>query len=279
MTTVSLITGASSGFGMLTAVELARKGHRVFATLRDLQRAGRLDAACAEAGVTVEKLALDVTRAESIDAAVAEVVRRAGRLDVLVNNAGYGLGGFFEDLAMDELRAQFETNFFGLAACIQAVLPHLRAQRSGRIINVSSISGRLAPPGVSAYAASKFAVEGLSESLRHELAPVGIHVVLIEPGTYHTDIFERNRRMARRADDPASPNHDRTRRLLAFVEDRVARSTADPRDVARAIAYAATCARPRLRYVVGGGARLQAALKRALPFRVVEAAVARILEG
>jgi NAD(P)-dependent dehydrogenase (short-subunit alcohol dehydrogenase family) len=267
---VALVTGASSGFGLLASLELARRGLRVFASMRDLGRAERLREAAKASGVTVETVALDVTSPASIDAAVAEVTAKAVRVDVLVNNAGFGLGGFFEDVALDELREQFETNFFGLAAVTKAVLPGMRQRRAGRIINLSSISGRVGNPGLSAYCASKFAVEGLSEALRVELAPLGIHVVLVEPGTFKTEIFDRNRRVARRASDPTSPWYAQTRHLEAFVERLLARAAGDPADVARVIAHAATTPSPRLRYLVGKDAFGEALAKQFLPYRVVE---------
>ena len=273
---VALITGASSGFGLLTAVELARRGLRVFASMRDPSRADRLRAALAEARVEATVIQLDVTDPASIDRAVAEVERAAGRVDVLVNNAGYGLGGAVEDLAMDELRAQFETNFFGLVATTKAVLPGMRERRHGRIINVSSVSGRVAFPGMAAYSSSKFAVEGFSESLRHELLPFGIYVVLIEPGTFRTDIFDRNRRVAARSQDPGSPWAEVTRRMTELVDRRVERSTADPREVALAIADAVASPRPRLRQLVGSGGRATALARSVVPSRLWETAVGRV---
>ena len=272
-----LITGASSGFGLLASVECARRGLRVFASMRDLGKAGRLDEAVAKAGLAVEKVRLDVTKPQSIADAVGEVVKKAGRIDVLVNNAGFGMAGALEDLTLDELREQFETNFFGVAALIQAVLPAMRERRSGRIINVSSIGGRVAMPVMSAYNSSKFAVEGLSESLRHEVRPFGVWVSLIEPGTFRTDIFDKNRRVAKRAHDPASPYFAFTEQMEAVVNERVARSKADPKDVARLIARVATAKRPRLRYLVGREARGMAIAKGLLPFGVLERAIDRTL--
>jgi NAD(P)-dependent dehydrogenase (short-subunit alcohol dehydrogenase family) len=273
---VSVVTGAGSGFGLLTSIELARRGHRVFATMRDPSRSERLDAAARKAGVKLEKLQLDVTRPLSIASAIQEITDLAGRIDVLVNNAGFALGGLFEDLTLDELRDQFETNFFGLAAVTQAVLPGMRDRRYGRIINVSSASGRLAKPGLSAYGSSKWAIEGLSEALRHELRPHGVWVVLIEPGTFKTDIFDRNRRVAKRALDPHSPNYETTQRTIGLLTRSLERNTADPAEVARVIGRAATAPRPKLRYVVGRDAKAEVMLK-LMPFSLVERAVDRYL--
>jgi NAD(P)-dependent dehydrogenase (short-subunit alcohol dehydrogenase family) len=256
-----LITGCSSGFGLLTAVTAAKNGFRVFATMRNLAKRGRLDEALAKAGVQAEVLALDVTSAASIDATVAAVVGGAGRIDALVNNAGFGLGGFVEDVSLDDYRRQFETNFFGLVTLTKAVLPHMRRQRSGRIVNVSSIGGRIGNPGVSAYVASKFAVEGFSESLAIEAGLFDVKVVLIEPGTFKTEIFETNKDMAAGAKDPASPYFAVTRELGKKVDDLVARHGADPQQVADAILHALTTPRPKLRYLVGTDAKLQTLLR------------------
>jgi NAD(P)-dependent dehydrogenase (short-subunit alcohol dehydrogenase family) len=274
---VALVTGASSGFGLLAAVELARRGMRVFASMRDVAKRGRLDAAAAAAKVQLDVVRLDVTDEPSIRAAVREVEGKGSRLDVLVNNAGFGMAGFFEDLELAELREQFETNFFGLAAVMQAVMPGMRQRRAGRIINVSSIGGRSAKPGLSAYCSSKFAVEGLSEAVRMELLPYGVHVVLVEPGSFRTEIFEKNRRVAKRAFDPGSPYYDTTKRMEALIDKMVARSKADPQRVADVIADAATARRPRLRYVVGVGAHAQAIASAVIPMGVIERLVVRVI--
>ncbi len=272
---VVLITGASSGFGLLASIELARRGWRVFASMRDLAKATPLLEAAARAGVALDTVALDVTRPDTIASAVADVRARAGRIDVLVNNAGYALAGAFEDVEIDELREQFETNFFGVVAVTKAVLPEMRARRSGRIVNISSISGRLANPGTSSYCASKFALEGLSESMRLELLPFGVFVVLVEPGSHKTDIFEKNRRIARRALKPESPYYAQAKVLEDFVERMLRRSKADPQAVARAIAHAASTPSPRLRYQVGKDAHGEEWAKRLVPYRVLERAILR----
>lgn len=272
---VALVTGASSGFGLLSSIELGRRGFAVYASMRDLARAGELRAAAERAGVAVTVVELDVARPDSIAAAAAEVERAAGRVDVLVNNAGYGIGGAIEDLTLAELREQFETNFFGLVGLTKAVLPGMRERRRGRIINVSSINGRIGVPGLGAYCASKFAVEGFSESLRHELLAFGVFVCLVEPGTFRTAIFDRNRRVAERAHDPGSPWYAFTRRMEEMVGRRVEKSTADPAKVARVIADLAVSPRPRLRTVVGRDARTEGLLARLLPDRLWESAVGR----
>jgi NAD(P)-dependent dehydrogenase (short-subunit alcohol dehydrogenase family) len=267
----ALITGASSGFGLLSAIELARHGFRVFGSMRDLSRQEPLLAAAAEVGVSVETVELDVTSAASIERAVAEVHARAGAIDLLVNNAGIGVIAAFEDTSDAELRAIFETNVFGLAAVARAVIPGMRARRRGRIVNVASVGGRIGSPGVAAYSASKFAVEGLSEVLSLELAPFGIDVAIVEPGFFRTEMVgPAKRTMTPRAADPASPYHARCAAIDAFMQHAFDHGGPDPRDVARTIARAATDRRPRLRYPVGGDARLFFLLKRLLPARGFE---------
>lgn len=265
---VALITGASSGFGLLTAVELARAGFRVFASMRDPSRQGGLQAAAAAAGVEVEVVALDVTDPATITAAIAEIDARAGGVDLLVNNAGIGLIGAFEDTDEAELRRLFETNFFGLCAVTRAVVPGMRARRRGRIVNVSSVGGRIGSPGIAAYSASKFAVEGLSEALSLELAPFGIQVALVEPGVFRTEMIGPDkRRMTARAADPASPYHARCAEIAAVMQHTHDHGGPDPRDVARTIAAAATAGAPSLRYPVGKDAHALFMLRRVLPPR------------
>ncbi|NOK38484.1 SDR family NAD(P)-dependent oxidoreductase [Corallococcus exercitus] len=263
---VALVTGASSGIGLFTSLELARNGFQVWASMRDLSRDSGLLTAAREAGVQVRTVRLDVTEPASIDAAMREVLATGGRLDVLVNNAGFAMDGFFEDLSEAELREQFETNFFGLAAVTRAALPTMRAQRSGRVINVSSISGRFAGPGYSAYCSSKWAVEGFSESLHYELRPFGISVSVIEPGGfYKTNILTRNRKLAARALDPASPYHALTLRMEADVARWLESMGGDLSEVARTIRHAALSPAPRLRYVIGRSARMKILRRTLLP--------------
>lgn len=270
----ALITGCSSGFGLLTATTLAKSGFRTFATMRDLRKRGRLDAALGDAGTQAEVLALDVTDADSIAAAVAAVITETGRIDVLVNNAGIGIAGFIEDVTLEEYRRQMETNFFGLVAVTKAVLPIMRRQRSGRIVSVSSVGGRSANGVFSAYCASKFAVEGFCEALALEAQLFGVHAVLIEPGAFRTDIFDANRQFVAATYDPKSP-YARASAVIEGRADRMAaRIKGNPQKVADAILHAATVEKPRLRYLVGGEAKIRAFLH-ALGFRVYAAAMRR----
>jgi NAD(P)-dependent dehydrogenase (short-subunit alcohol dehydrogenase family) len=269
---VALITGTSSGIGLLTAVELARAGFRAAATMRDLGRRERLDRAVTEAGVAerVDVRRLDVTDFPAIEPLIASVIADYGRIDVLVNNAGFALGGFAEDIQLDELRAQFETNFFAQVAVTRAVLPHMRRQRGGHIVMVSSISGRIAGPGRSSYSASKFALEGWSESLRMETHALGIRVVLVEPGPYATDIWERNIQFGQVTSE-ASPNRENIEKLRAFIQTLPRR---DPREVARLITRIAQTPNPKLRYLAGREAKLNTLLRALVPWKVYEKLVA-----
>ena len=272
---VAVITGASSGIGLLTAVEMARRGYTVVGLIRDLARRTRLEEAAAAARVQVDIRPLDVTDFSRIPDAIAEIVRERGRIDVLVNNAGFAVAGFLEDILLDELRQQFETNFFGAVAMTRAVLPIMRAQRSGHIIMVSSVSGRVGELGIGSYSASKFALEGWSEALRVECRSLGIHVVLVEPGSFRTDIWDRNARIGTFALDRNSPNHQRGARFTQFIQSHLPTQDATP--VARLIADIADDPHPRLRYLVGKDAFFLLWLRRLLPWKVYEKLVLRIV--
>ena len=273
---VALITGCSSGIGLLTAVEMAAAGFRVIATMRDPSRQDRLmqAAQAAGAGSRLEVRRLDITETARLPQAVDEILSSHGRIDVLVNNAGFALGGFAEDIQLEELRDQFETNFFGQVALTRAVLPAMRRQQSGHIIMVSSISGLAATPVTSSYGASKFALEGWSEALRIELRALGIRVVLIEPGAFATDIWEKNVKMGKAAMSPDSPNRERSKRFAEMVRTRVAKG--DARKVARLIVSVANDPRPRLRYRIGRDANMHYRMKALLPWKLYERLVARM---
>ncbi len=277
---VAVITGSSSGFGMLSCVELARAGFRVYATMRTPSKREKLDAAAAEAGVSVQVLQLDVTSDESVAAAFDHVHADAGRVDVLVSNAGYGVGGFVEDTTMEEFREQFETNFFGGVRVVKAVLPGMRERRSGRIILISSIGVFNSTPMLSAYNATKAALEAFGEALRLETVHDGVFVTLIEPGTYATDIFFDNAKRAEGMVDPSSPHYEEGQRMERFAMKQVERRRkADPREVARKVVQVATSRRPKLRYLVGSDARVLKPVRAVTPTRVTEAAVRKIMRG
>jgi len=274
---IAVITGTSSGIGLLSAIELAGRGYRVVASMRDLGRRERLDQASEKAGISrfLDIRRLDVTDFESIAPFVEAVVRDHGRIDVLVNNAGFAMAGFAEDMKLEEIRRQFETNFFGNVALTQAVLPTMRRQKSGHILMISSISGLHGALGISSYSASKFALEGWSEALRLEVGPLGIKVVLIEPGSFETDIWTRNAVLGEKFVDGTSPNRERGERMREAVKKLRKR---DPVEVARVIAEVAGDPHPRLRYLVGPDARIQLWMKRLLPWRWHEKMIARFLK-
>jgi NAD(P)-dependent dehydrogenase (short-subunit alcohol dehydrogenase family) len=272
---VAVITGASSGIGLLTTLELASKGYRVVATMRDLGRRTSLDEAAAKTGVSsqLDIRQLDITDFDSVPAAVQTIIGNYGRIDLLVNNAGFAMAGFAEDVRLKDLRAQFDTNFFGHVNMTKAVLPTMRAQRSGHIIMISSVSGRAGQPGVSSYAASKFALEGWSEALRIEMKPLGINVVLVEPGAFKTDIWDRNVRIPPPAISEISPNRERVRKYAEFVQNEIVKR--DAREVARLIARIAMEPEPRLRYMIGNDAFGQLLFRAILPWKIYERIVAR----
>jgi NADP-dependent 3-hydroxy acid dehydrogenase YdfG len=270
---VILVTGCRSGFGMLIARSAARAGHVVYAGLRDVTTSGALMEGMD--GLELHPIALDVTDAAQREAAVARVLAERGRVDALVNNAGVPLGGFLEQIEPDELQRLFDINVFSLLALTQLVLPTMRAQRSGHVVMIGSAAGLIATPGLGAYAASKFAVEGLGEALRHELAPFGVIVTLVEPGPYRTDIMGRNRVVARRAADPDSPYARRIKKMEALA-DKADANGGNAQDVADRVLRILGSRNPPLRHVMGTSAKLRFWLKRLAPFRVIELVFAKV---
>jgi len=274
---VAVITGSSSGFGLLTSIELAKAGFQVVATMRNLGRRGDLDQAAKAAGVEakIDARKLDVTAFDAMPAFVEDVVRDYRRIDVLVNNAGFAVGGFAEDISLDELRLQFETNFFGTVAMTKAMLPVMRKQGSGHIIQVSSIGGLQGAISVSSYSASKHALEGWSEALRLEVNALGINVVLVEPGAFDTGVWTRGAVMGKEAIKSSSPNFQRSLRMRSVIQ-KIPR--ANPIAVARVIAEIAQDPSPKLRYLVGRDAKIQLAMKRLLPWKWKEKIIANYLK-
>jgi NAD(P)-dependent dehydrogenase (short-subunit alcohol dehydrogenase family) len=272
---VILITGCSSGFGMLSAARLAAAGYTVYASMRDLTKKEELLAEVSSRGGEVQTVRLDVNDPTSVADALQFVSSEEGRLDVLVNNAGYGLGGFFEDVSDSEFRAQMETNFFGLLTVTREALPLMRktASQHGRakIINISSVQGRAPIPGLGAYATSKWAVEGFSEALYHELAPLGIDVVIVEPGSYRTEIFTTNAHVAEKAGDEASPyarfSEAFKRKIESMTDGGKVGMGDDPEVVARLIERIVESKSRKLRYVVGRQAKLRILMRALLPTR------------
>ncbi|MCH2171434.1 SDR family oxidoreductase [Myxococcota bacterium] len=245
---VVVITGTSSGIGQASALAFARAGHRTIATLRDLAKAEPLREARESEGLDLELQALDVASPASVAEAVGAILAREGRVDVLVNNAGIGGACPLEDVLEEEHRWIFEVNYFGALRMIQAVLPGMREQGSGAIVNVSSGAGRFATPNQVPYSASKFALEGASEALAHELAPFGVRVAIVEPGVVATAIFENSAAFTRY--DKHSPYRDLMRRSGMLYSAGLKRP-GDPHHVAEVIVEAALGDAPRLRYLVG----------------------------
>ena len=274
---VAIVTGASSGIGLLSSVELAKAGFRVIASMRDVGRRLRLDEAAGAAIVSerIDVRELNVTHFDAMQEFVSQVMREYRRIDVLINNAGFAVAGFIEDLSVQEIRAQLETNFFGHVAMTKAVLPVMREQRSGHIIMVSSIAGLQASPTLSSYSASKFALEGWSESLRLEVSALGIKVVLVEPGSFQTDIWTRNAQIAQRTLEGNSLNRERGERMRNRVQSLKKK---DPIQVARTIAGIAQNPSPKLRYLVGSDAHVQLWMKRVLPWNWYQKVINRALK-
>ncbi|WP_316504514.1 SDR family oxidoreductase [Nitrosopumilus sp.] len=252
MERVALITGSSSGIGLETALALARDGHYTFASMRDMKKAGDLETAAQRENLPIDIIELDVDKEESIISAVKKIISDKGRLDVLVNNAGYGQFGCTEDLSVDEFRKQFETNFFSIVRIIQEISPIMRKQNSGIIVNISSVVGRIGLPASPAYISTKFALEGLSECLRYELGQFGIKTTLIEPGVIKTNFFN-SMKVPESKTDPKYK--ELTENILAGLKMMVEMGTA-PSQVADVIIKAIHDDEILPRYAVGSDAAM-----------------------
>jgi NAD(P)-dependent dehydrogenase (short-subunit alcohol dehydrogenase family) len=246
---VAVVTGSSSGIGFETSLTLARSGFLTYATMRNLGKGARIKSVATKEGLPIRVAQLDVTEERSINDAVHSIISDVGKIDVLVNNAGYGLIGAFEDLAMEEMKAQYETNLFGVMRVTQAVLPIMRKQKSGIIVNISSAAGRFGFPGSSAYVGTKFAIEGMSESLAYELEPFGIRVVLVEPGPIRTN-FADGMVAANKSRDPNSPYLQMIQKMATVLENMM-ESGSPPDLVAKVVLTAVTNESPKLRYSAG----------------------------
>lgn len=246
---VVLITGCSSGIGYETALMLARNGYHTFATMRNTKKSDSLEEIIKKERLNLNIRELDVNDDTSIENTINCITREANRIDVLINNAGYGLVGFFEDLNLDEIRNQFETNFFGVLNITKKIIPIMRLQKSGTIINVSSGAGQVGFPGISAYVSTKFAIEGFSESLMYELFPYGIKVVIIEPGVIKTNFF-RNCIVSEHSMKKSSPYSRSLDKFQKNVELMQEHATS-PFDVAKVILQVLGNNEPKQRYIVG----------------------------
>ena len=253
MEKVAVVTGTSSGIGFESALALAREGYYTYATMRDTKKSDKIKELGQKDNLKINVLELDVDDETSVKTAIKKILDEKQRIDILVNNAGWGLWGCVEDVSVDEFKAQFDTNFFSIIRLIQEVGPTMRKQSSGTIVNVSSVVGRIGFPASPAYISSKFALEGLSESLRFELAPFGIDVVIIEPGVIKTN-FMKNMKMAEKY-GPESVYMDITDKVVSGVKMMCEMGT-DPKEVADAIIKATKDENPLPRYIVGNDASM-----------------------
>ena len=252
MEKVAIVTGSSSGIGYETSLALARDGFYTFATVRNSKKAEKILQIAKKENLNIEIIELDVDDEKSISAAIEKIISKKQRIDVLVNNAGWGLFGSVEDVSMKDFRAQFETNFFGIISIIQKVAPVMRKQGSGVIVNVSSVAGRIGFPGSPAYISSKFALEGLSESLRYELGQFGVKTIIIEPGVIKTNFFSS---MKIAEPKPDSPYKEITEKVIMGIK-MMAELGTPPSEVATTILHAIKEENPRPRYIVGNDAQM-----------------------
>ncbi|MFY9796393.1 MAG: SDR family oxidoreductase [Candidatus Nitrosopolaris sp.] len=246
---VAVVTGSSSGNGYETSLTLARNGFLTYATMRNLNKSENIKSLAEKEKLPLKIVQLDVTDDRSVNNAMQSITAESNRIDVLVNNAGYPLSGAFEDLGMEEIKAQYETNLFGVIRVTQAVLPIMRKQKSGIIVNISSVAGRFGFSVLSAYSSTKFAVEGLSESMAYELEPFGIKVVLVEPGFIRTNIVNSTV-VAKKSQDPNSP-YSQLMQNMATSFEHLMQVGSSPDVVAKVVLKAVTSENPSLRYLAG----------------------------
>ncbi|WP_207192104.1 MULTISPECIES: oxidoreductase [unclassified Bacillus (in: firmicutes)] len=274
-TKIAIITGASSGFGLLTTLELAKKDYFVIATMRNLEKQVDLISQATKLHLqqNIKVQQLDVTDQGSIHN-FQLFLKEINRVDLLINNAGYATGGFVEEIPVEEYRKQFETNLFGAISITQLALPYMREQKSGKIINISSISGQVGFPGLSPYVSSKYALEGWSESLRLEVKPFGIDVALLEPGSYNTNIWEVGKQLAENQSDTTSPYKEYMDKIQKHINNGND-TLGNPMDVANKIVEIAEARRTTLRYPIGKGIKFMIFAKKVLPWRLWEFLVLR----
>ena len=252
MDKVALVTGSSSGIGLETSLALAKDGYRTFASMRDTRKAIELQEAAKKENLSIDVIELDVDKEDSIMSAVKKVMSEAGRIDVLVNNAGYGQFGCTEDVPIEDFRKQFETNFFSIVRIIQEVAPIMRKQGSGVIVNISSVVGRMGLPGSSAYISTKFALEGFSECLRYELGQFGVKTTMIEPGVIKTNFFKSMKIPESKTDPKYKELSDK---ILSGLKMMVEMGTA-PSEVANVVIKAIHDKEILPRYTVGTDAAM-----------------------
>ena len=253
MEKVAVVTGASSGIGFETALALAREGYHTYATMRDTTKSDKIKELGQKDGLKISVLELDVDNDDSVKVTIKKILDEKQRIDVLVNNAGWGLWGCVEDVSVDEFKTQFETNFFSVIRLIQEVGPTMRKQGSGKIINISSVAGRIGFPASPAYISSKFALEGLSESLRLEMAPFGVDVIIIEPGVIKTNFLNPVKLAKKSESDTAY--RDITTKVVSGVK-MMAEMGTPPKEVADTIVKSINDDKPLPRYIVGNDASM-----------------------
>ncbi len=251
MEKVAIVTGSSSGIGLETALALAREGYYTYATMRDTKKGNQIKEIVNKENLKLEVVGMDVDKDETVQNAINKIIKEKSRIDVLVNNAGYVLFGCLEDLSMYDLKAQFETNFFGVVRTLQTVIPIMRKQKSGTIVNISSVAGRIGFPVSPAYISSKFALEGLSESMRYELSPFGINTIIIEPGVIKTNFMSSMKKSVK----PDSAYKDITNKVIMGIS-MMAEMGTPPQEVARTIIKAIKSENPLPRYTVGNDAAM-----------------------
>jgi NAD(P)-dependent dehydrogenase (short-subunit alcohol dehydrogenase family) len=259
MEKVAIVTGSSSGIGYETTLALARDGFYTFATVRSAKKAQKILEVTKKEKLNIEIIELDIDDEKSIKLAFEKIFSKKQRIDVLVNNAGWALFGSLEDVPIKDFRSQFETNFFGIIGIIQRVAPIMRKHGSGIIVNISSVAGRIGFPGSSAYISSKFALEGLSESLRYELGQFGVKVIIIEPGVVKTNLFSSMKIAEPKSD---SPYKEITEKVIMGVK-MMAELGTPPLEVANTILNAIKETNPRPRYIVGNDAQMFLEAKKA----------------
>jgi len=253
MEKVAVVTGTSSGIGFETALALAREGYYTYATMRDTAKSDKIKELGKKDNLKISVLELDVDDESSVKNAIQKILDQKQRIDILVNNAGWGLWGCVEDVSVDEFKAQFDTNFFSIIRLIQEVGPTMRTQGSGKIINISSVAGRIGFPASPAYISSKFALEGLSECLRLEMAPFGVDVVIIEPGVIKTNFLNPVKLAKKSESDTAY--RDITSRVVSGVK-MMAEMGTPPKEVADAVVKSIKDDKPLPRYIVGNDASM-----------------------
>lgn len=272
-----LITGATDGLGRAAALLLAEKGYRVFAAGRSTEKRAELDRLAAAKKLPLETLELDVCNDSSVSRAVKHILQKAANIDVLINNAGVGLMAVTEELKLDDLRRLYETNIFGLLRVTQAVLPHMRERKAGRILMLSSVAGILTPPTYGAYSSSKHAVEALSNALRLELYPFNIEVILIEPGYIMTNFQQTAKELAQSyvAGSTISPYAKIYSGAIAGATNSRRESKTTPEDCARVILHAIEASHPKARYTVTPLAKWAALGRRILPDTLLDSFLRR----